>query len=194
MPPPPPPLAATFAPQLTIEYFGSFMGPSVHPSDVFICGTGAQGANVLNAYKALGVPVIVCAAHRLNASVMWALGVNGSAAAGKNREGKELISRAAGLVGVFSHSAVNNDNLQNAQELMFDRRMQQKETQAEEEAIDMESLASLAAFLNVDFEPGEIEGADDFGEEERKLTVICRNDTRCSLMRLFCAYGSYVQD
>lgn len=47
----------------------------------------------------------------------------------------------------------------------------------------MESLASLAALLNVDFGPEEIEDADSSDEEERKLIVICRNDTRCSRLR-----------
>lgn len=59
--------------KLTTEYVGSFMGERVQAGDVFVCGTADQGDNVLNAIKAIYVPSLVCAAQRLNTSVMWAL-------------------------------------------------------------------------------------------------------------------------
>ncbi|CAN0443297.1 unnamed protein product, partial [Laminaria digitata] len=70
-----------------------------------------QGMNVVNACRNLGIQTILCRGHRLNSSVMWALGINGSAKTCKNESMKPLIAKCAALVGVFSHSAVNNDAL-----------------------------------------------------------------------------------
>lgn len=170
--------------QLTKEYFASIMGESVQPHQVFISGTADQGANVLNAFKACDVPVTVCAAHRLNTSVMWGLGINGSAATGKNPAGKEIISRGAAVIGVFSHSATNNDKLLSAQEQERDRNQQVAAEVAKKRAEDMEALADLAGLLGVYID-------DDSDDEvpaetaavrkelvEENLQVICRNDTR----------------
>ena len=70
---------------------------------------------MVNACRSLGVPVLLCRAHRINSAVMWMLGIAGSAARCQNRDMRELIQRAAALVGVFSHSAVNNDALREVQ-------------------------------------------------------------------------------
>ena len=68
-----------------------------------------QGGNVVNACEALRVEVIKCNCHRVNSAVLWSLGISGAGARCKNKAmGKPMKKRAA-YVGVFSHSAVNND-------------------------------------------------------------------------------------
>lgn len=106
--------------QLTREYFADFMGESVEPRDVFLAFTVDQGGNVVNACVALGVPVIKCNCHRVNSAVLWALGIAGSPATCKNKAMGELMKKLAALVGVFSHSAVNNDMLKEIQRLEED--------------------------------------------------------------------------
>ncbi|CAN0293947.1 unnamed protein product [Ectocarpus sp. 4 AP-2014] len=106
--------------QLTKEYFSGFMGDSVKPSDVFLAFTVDQGGNVVNACTALGVPVVKCNCHRINSAVVWALGIAGPAATCKNALMGELMKKLAALVGVFSHSAVNNDMLKELQRLEAD--------------------------------------------------------------------------
>lgn len=69
--------------------------------------------------------------------------MNGSAATGKNKEGKSLIGRAAALVGVFSHLAFNNDNLCLPSK-MQDGPHHQREKQHAKEAAGKETLATLA--------------------------------------------------
>jgi hypothetical protein len=104
------------------DFFSSFMPAGFEPKDVFSSGTVDQGGNVANAIKALDIPVLLCAAHRLNTSVSWGLGISGtvstpsSAAKGraptcKNPTMRTALSRCAALVGVFSHAAGNNDLL-----------------------------------------------------------------------------------
>ncbi|CAM9623870.1 unnamed protein product, partial [Choristocarpus tenellus] len=97
------------------EYFSSFMGEDVQPCDVFLAGTIDQGANILNALRELNVPVLTCTAHKLNASVMWALGINGTKETGKNKEGRELVRKGDTMARAFSHSAINHDALHDAQ-------------------------------------------------------------------------------
>lgn len=106
--------------QLTTEYFAGLMGESVEPSDVFLAFTVDQGGNVVNACTALGVPVVKCNCHRINSAVVWALGIAGSAATCKNVDMGELMKKQAALVGVYSHSAVNNDMLKAIQRLQAD--------------------------------------------------------------------------
>ncbi|CAB1103007.1 unnamed protein product [Ectocarpus sp. CCAP 1310/34] len=101
--------------KLTLEYFSGFMGESVQPSDVFLAFTVDQGKNIINACTALGVTVVECNCHRLNTAVVWALGI-----AGKGRLNPAmgtLMKKLAAMVGVFSHSAVNNDELKELQRL-----------------------------------------------------------------------------
>ena len=78
-----------------------------------------QGGNVVNACEALGVEVIKCNCHRVNSAVLWSLGISGAVACCKNRAMVELMKLAA-CVGVFSHSAINNDMLKELQKLEED--------------------------------------------------------------------------
>ena len=79
-----------------------------------------QGGNVVNAYEAVGVEVIKCNCHRVNSAVLWSLGISGAAARCKNKAMSELIKKLVACVGVFSHSAVNNDMLKELQKLEKD--------------------------------------------------------------------------
>lgn len=106
--------------QLTLEYFADFMGKSVEPKGVFLAFTVDQGKNIVNACRALGVPVVECNCHRVNSAVLWALGIAGSATTCKNKLMGDLMKKLAALVGVFSHSAVNNDMLKAIQRLEAD--------------------------------------------------------------------------
>ena len=94
------------------------MGESVKAQDVVLAFTVDQGGNVVNACKALGVPVIKCNCHRVNSAVLWALGIAGNGR--KNEYMGDLMKKLAALVGVFSHSAVNNDKLKELQGLEDD--------------------------------------------------------------------------
>lgn len=96
------------------------MGKSVEPADVYLAFTVDQGQNIVNACTALGVPVVKCNCHRVNSAVIWALGIAGSPATCKNKPMGELMKKLAALVGVFSHSAVNNDMLKEIQQLQTD--------------------------------------------------------------------------
>jgi hypothetical protein len=93
------------------------MGAHVTPKDVFLAFTVDEGGNVVNACKLLGVEVLKCNAHRLNSATMWALGVNGSVSTCENPDMEKLMKRLAALVGVWSHSAVNNDELKAIQRI-----------------------------------------------------------------------------
>ena len=103
--------------QLTTEFFGGLMGEDVTPKDVFLAFTVDQGGNVVNACMMLGVAVIKCNAHRLNSVTMWALGERESVKMCENSGMEKLMKRLAAVVGVFSHSAVNNDELKEIQKL-----------------------------------------------------------------------------
>ncbi|CAM9158495.1 unnamed protein product, partial [Pylaiella littoralis] len=105
---------------LTLEYFKDLIGPSVQPHDVFLGFTVDQGKNIVNACTGLGVPVVECNCHRVNSAVLWALGIAGSATTCKNKLMGDLMKKLAALVGVFSHSAVNNDMLKEIQRLEAD--------------------------------------------------------------------------
>ena len=94
--------------QLTQEFFAGFMGESVEPKDVFLAFTVDQGGNV-NACAALGVEVIKCNCHRVNSANA------GSATTCKNIPMCVLMKKLAACVGVWSHSAVNNDKLKDIQ-------------------------------------------------------------------------------
>lgn len=96
------------------------IGPSVQPHDVFLGFTVDQGKNIVNACTGLGVPVVECNCHRVNSAVLWALGIAGSATTCKNKLMGDLMKKLAALVGVFSHSAVNNDMLKEIQRLEAD--------------------------------------------------------------------------
>jgi len=93
------------------------MNEDVAPKDVFLAFTVNQGGNVVKACTRLGVPVLKCNAHRLNSATMWALGISGSKKTCENPPMEKLMKKLAALVGVFSHSAVNNDELKDIQKL-----------------------------------------------------------------------------
>ena len=104
--------------QLTTEFFGGMMGEDVAPKDVFLAFTVDQGGNVVNACMMLGVAVIKCNAHRLNSVTMWTLEIiRGSVKTCENPGMEKLMKRLAAVVGLFSHSAVNNDELKDIQKL-----------------------------------------------------------------------------
>ena len=96
------------------------MGDTVKPRDVFLAMTVDQGGNIVNAITSLGVEVIRCNAHRLNTAVVWALGIAGSENTCRNKDGAALMKKLAACVGVFSHSAKNNNELKEIQELQED--------------------------------------------------------------------------
>ena len=91
------------------------MGESVEPKDVFLVFMVDQGRNVVNACAALGLEVIKCNCHRVNSAVSWSLGIAGSATTCKNKPMGDLMKKLAACVGVWSHSAVNNDKLKDIQ-------------------------------------------------------------------------------
>lgn len=66
-------------------------------------------------------------------------------------------------MGVFSHSATNNDDLQDAQDLERERRLEEEAQVPKKEAEDMESLATLATLLGVN--------VDDEGNESLQATA-----------------------
>lgn len=101
--------------QLITEFFAEMMGDKVEPKDVILAFTVDQGGNVVNACTNLGVEVIKCNAHRLNSVTMWALGLAGSPNTCQNKEMEVLMKKLAACVGVWSHSAVNNDELKEIQ-------------------------------------------------------------------------------
>ena len=101
--------------QLAQEFFSSFMGESVEPKDVFLAFTVDQGGHDVSACAALGVEVIKCNCHRVNSAVLWSLGIAGSATTCKNKPMGALMKKLAACVGVWSHSAVNNDKLKDIQ-------------------------------------------------------------------------------
>ena len=59
--------------------------------------------------------VIKCKRHRVNSAVLWSLGISGSAVRYEDRTMGDLMKELAACVGVFSHSAVNNDMLKELQ-------------------------------------------------------------------------------
>ena len=74
----------------------------------------------MNACEALGVEVIKYNCHRVNSAVLWSLGISGAAARCKNKSMVELTKKLAACVGVFSHSAFNNDMPKGLQKLEED--------------------------------------------------------------------------
>ena len=101
--------------QLTQEFFAGFTGESVEPKDVFPAFTVDQGGNIVNVCVALSVEVIKCKCHRVNSAVLWSLGIAGSATTCKNKPMGALMKNLAACVGVWSHSAVNNNKLKDIQ-------------------------------------------------------------------------------
>ena len=101
--------------QLTQEFFAGFMGEFVEPKNVFLAFTVDQGGNIVNVCVALSVEVIKCKCHRVNSAVLWSLGIAGSATTCKNKPMGALVKKLATRLGVWSHSAVNNDKLKDIQ-------------------------------------------------------------------------------
>ena len=96
---------------------------SCEPNDVFVAATVDQGGNMVNAFRNLGVPVLVCTGHRLNTAIKWSLGIAGTFTAGgggtcKNAQLRSLLQRASAMVGVFSRSPVSNDEFKSLQREM----------------------------------------------------------------------------
>lgn len=152
----------------------------VKPIDVYVAATVDQGGNVVNACKSLGLDTLLCRGHRVNSSVMWALGIAGSPSKCKNPEMKKLVMKGAALVGCFSHSAVNNDALRSIQEELNDTKL------AELTAIRIAASALEGANDDVDDDGIEDEDSDSDVEDASRvgrkpftiLNTIRRNDTR----------------
>lgn len=141
------------------------------PREMFVCATVDQGLNVVNACKRLRLDTVLCRGQRLNSAVMWALGVNGSAKTGKNHEMKAIVSKCAALVGVFSHSAVNNDALRDIQtELNADRKKEMEDLCLAADCTEMEQAENPEPEVTT----------ESFSEEaSTPLNLLRRNDTRC---------------
>jgi len=102
--------------QETARLFAPICGDEeCEPMDVYIAATVDQGGNIVNAFKCLLVPVLICSAHRLNSMVSWGIGINGSEGNSGNPSLNDLINCASGLVTRFSHSAVASDALKDIQ-------------------------------------------------------------------------------
>ena len=86
--------------------------------DVYITATVNQGGNIVKVFRCLLVPVLVCAAHRLNSMVAWGVGINGSEEHCRNLGLCVLIKRASSLVSKFSHSSVASEALKDVQREM----------------------------------------------------------------------------
>ena len=74
----------------------------------------------MNACEALSVGIIKSNCHCANSAVLGSLDISGAAARCKNKSIGELVKKLAACVGVFSHSAVNNDILKELQKLEKD--------------------------------------------------------------------------
>lgn len=158
--------------QLTTSIFDSFV-PAVVPSDVYVAATVDQGLNVVNACKALHIPTIPCLGHRIHSSVMWGIGVNGSAATQKNKNGRALVGRCAACAGMFSHSCTNSDAFRLLQET---RNAKQRE--------EMEQFRIDASAIEEAAEAAPPAAAANEGIP-KTLNICRRNDTRCDILLFF---------
>lgn len=150
---------------MTTDFFGSFI-PDVKPHQVYVAATVDQGRNIINACEALKIPTLECLCHRINSAVMWATGINGTAATCANSDGRELIGRYAALVGMFSHSCTNSYAFLALQDSMKQREAERME-QFRIDATDIEESSEAAtATISESGLP-------------KSLTFITRNDTRC---------------
>lgn len=148
-----------------------FFGESVLPNQVYVCATVAQCLSVVNACKSLGLDTVLCRGHRLNSAVMWAMGINGSVNTVENPEMKALVTKCAALVGIYSHSAVNNDALLEIQKTMPQDKVKELEElclQADIMEMDAAEHPELA-LLDTTFTP---------------LNTTRRNDTRCAFVAM----------
>ncbi|CAN0150298.1 unnamed protein product [Pylaiella littoralis] len=108
------------------NYFEPILGEgNAHPAKLFIAGTVDQGGNMINAFRLLGIPVLVCSGHRLNSAVGWALGINGSIREDgqgtcRNPVLRDLIAKMTACAAVFSHSPCNTDALADIQRELND--------------------------------------------------------------------------
>ncbi|KAG5193073.1 hypothetical protein JKP88DRAFT_156703 [Tribonema minus] len=106
---------------LTTAWFESFMGKGVMPEQVFVSGTVDQAGNVKKALAICNVPVLECAAHRLNTCVQWAVGLAGTtdnAVTIKNPAMRTLIGKVGSIVSHFNFSTVANDAFKDTQDLI----------------------------------------------------------------------------
>ena len=86
--------------------------------DLYIAATVDQGGIVVNAFRNMGVSVLICTGHRLSSGIGWGLGTNGSynpgAEEGKKGTSKnpalcKIMSIMTACAGLFSHAPCNND-------------------------------------------------------------------------------------
>lgn len=105
---------------LTRVYFLDIMGDFVEPKDIYVAFTVDQVGDIVNVCEALGVEVIRCICYRVNSATVWSLGTSDTAARCNNKAKGELMKKLAACVGVFSHSAADNDKLKDIQSLEED--------------------------------------------------------------------------
>eukprot|EP00903_Cladosiphon_okamuranus_P012792 g11956.t1 len=108
--------------EVTTEFFAPIVGDTnAAPEKIYVAATVDQGGTMVNAFRALRVPVLICTGHRLNSSINWGLGISGSwdktKATGtcKNLVLRELVAVMTALAAVFSHSPCNNDAFKDVQ-------------------------------------------------------------------------------
>lgn len=107
--------------QVTVDAFEGIVGSAnCEPSNMYIAATVDQGGNMINAFRNMSVPTLVCSGHRLNSAVQWATGIGGSfkqdgTGTCKNRLAHELVRKATAMVGHLSHSVCNNDEFKQVQ-------------------------------------------------------------------------------
>lgn len=162
--------------QLTTEVFGTFI-TGVQPKQVYVAATVDQGRNIINACEALGITTLQCLCHRVNSAVMWATGINGTPATCKNKNGRELVSKAAALVGMFSHSCTNSDAFRALQDKIIAKQREEAKEREEAKQQEMEDFRIMLAT--------DIEESTDAAPAElppdglpRALAFLRRNDTK----------------
>jgi hypothetical protein len=114
--------------EVTQEFFGSFMPDGFSYKDVYVAGTVDQGDNIINALKALRVPVMTCAAHRLNTAVQWAIGFAGTTdkqKTCKNPESRAVFAKNASMVSHFSYSSTRTHLMKQIQTELSEDGLQQ---------------------------------------------------------------------
>lgn len=96
--------------QVTKSVFGDIVREEqCEPRDVYLTATIDQSDTIFNAFKNLGVPTLVCTAHRLNSIATSSMGIVGglecdATGACKNTGMRNLVSRAMTMVDLVGHA------------------------------------------------------------------------------------------
>lgn len=110
----------TCYPQVTEEFFAAMVGSDVQPAVALLGFVVDQGGDVFDAVKALHI-LPTFKVHRARLEHGTHVGIGNRRVTYdsrcKNKPIEKLMKRLAALLEVFSHSAVNNDELKLLQEL-----------------------------------------------------------------------------